>query len=86
MSKKSENRAVLRSLALISQFGITMLVPMALMFAAGCWLDRIFDTSFWAVLLFFFGALAGFQNVFRLARRVFKEQKDEETRGTEEPK
>ncbi|MDO4293682.1 MAG: AtpZ/AtpI family protein [Eubacteriales bacterium] len=71
MAKHSFNRTVWQCLALISQFGIMMLVPMAMMFAAGYWLDRRLGTQFWTVLLFFVGALAGFGNVYRLARRIY---------------
>lgn len=72
MAHRRYDRSVFQSLALISQFGITMLVPMALMFALGWWLDGLLGTSFLAVTLFFVGALAGFGNVYRLARQVFQ--------------
>ena len=72
MSHRRYDRSVFQSLALLSQFGITMLVPMALMFALGWWLDGLLGTSFLAVALFFAGALAGFGNVYRLARQVFR--------------
>lgn len=71
MAKHPYNRTVFRSLALITQFAVTMLVPIALMFAAGYWLDRKLGTSFFTVVFFFVGALAGFRNVFRLARQVY---------------
>lgn len=74
MAKHPYNRTVFQSLALISQFGITMLVPMVLMFALGYWLDQKLQTSFFTVLLFFVGALAGFGNVFRLARGIYKKK------------
>lgn len=71
MARHPYNRTVFQSLALISQFGITMMVPMALMFAVGYWLDQKLGTSWIAVALFFIGALAGFSNVFRLARKIY---------------
>lgn len=71
MGKHPYNRSVFQSLALITQFAITMLVPIALMFAAGYWLDGKLGTSFLAVVFFFIGALAGFGNVFRLARQIY---------------
>lgn len=77
--RQKYDRSVFMSLALISQFGITMVVPMAMMFAAGYLLDRVFGTSFWAVLLFFAGALAGFRNIYILAKRVYGGKKDGET-------
>ncbi len=74
MAKHPYNRTVFQSLALISQFAITMVVPIGLMFAAGYWLDQRLGTSFFAVVFFFIGALAGFGNVYRLARRIYMEK------------
>lgn len=71
MAKHPYNRTVFQSLALITQFTITMLVPIVLMFAAGYWLDGRLGTSFFTVVFFFIGALAGFGNVFKLARQVY---------------
>ncbi len=71
MAKHPYNRTVFQSLALISQFAITMVVPIGLMFAAGYWLDRRLGTSYITVVFFFIGALAGFGNVYRLARRIY---------------
>ncbi len=69
--KKHDNKGVYRSLAMITQFGINMLVPICLMSALGIYLDRRFDTSFWMVVLFFAGAIAGGQNVYRMAKQVY---------------
>ncbi|MBR2949184.1 MAG: AtpZ/AtpI family protein [Lachnospiraceae bacterium] len=76
--RQKYDRTVFMSLALISQFGITMIVPVAMMFAAGYLLDRYLGTSYWTVILFFVGALAGFRNIYVLARRVSSEKKDGE--------
>lgn len=35
------------------------------------YIDRKLDTSFWMVLLFFVGALAGFRNVYVFARKIY---------------
>ena len=66
------NRNVYRALAMITQFGINMLVPIFLCSFVGMFLDRKFDNSFWTVILFFVGALAGFTNVFRFAKRIYE--------------
>ena len=57
---------------MIMQFGINMLVPIFLCSFAGMYLDRKFGTSFWMILLFFVGTLAGFTNVFRFARKIYE--------------
>ena len=69
------NNSVYQSLALITQFSINMLVPIFLCSAAGYLLDKKLETSFLFVLLFFVGALAGFRNVFILAKRIYSNGK-----------
>lgn len=70
-------KSVYRALALISQFGINMLVPIFLCSFVGMFIDRKAGTSYWMVLLFFVGALAGFRNVYIFARRIYKEKDTE---------
>lgn len=65
------NSSVFRSLTLISQFTIHMLVPIFLCSFAGYWLDQKLRTSFLFILFFFVGALAGGRNVFVLAKKVY---------------
>ena len=65
--RKSNNGSVAQALAMVMQFGINMLVPICFMSALGIWLDRKFGTSFWMILLFAVGAVAGGQNVYRMA-------------------
>ena len=69
--KQEEKRQTVRLLSMISQFGINMLVPIFLCFFAGRWADRHFGTSYWTVVLFFIGAIAGFRNVYVFAKRYF---------------
>ena len=57
---------------MITQFGVNMLVPIFLCSFAGMYLDRKFGTDIWMVALFFVGALAGFTNVFRFARKIYE--------------
>lgn len=66
------NKNVYRALMMISQFGINMLVPIFICSFAGMFLDWKFETSFWTVVLFFVGALAGFTNVFRFAKKIYE--------------
>ena len=69
--KKHSDKSVYRSLAMVSQFGLNMLVPICLMSALGIWLDGKLGTSYWMVILFFVGAIAGGQNVFRMAKQIY---------------
>lgn len=75
---KKYKRSVYQSLAVITQFGINMLVPIFLCSFAGLFLDRKLGTAFWFVLLFFVGALAGFRNIFILAKRIYEGDKKDD--------
>jgi F0F1-type ATP synthase assembly protein I len=54
-----------------------MLVPIFLCSFAGLYIDRKFGTVYWFVLLFFVGALAGFRNVYILAKKIYEKSDDE---------
>ena len=61
------DKSVYRSLALITQFGINMLVPIFLCTIAGVFLGKKFSMD-WIVIL------AGFRNIFMMAKRVYDSQ------------
>lgn len=69
--KKPYDKSVYQSLTLITQFGINMIVPIGIMSALGVYLDKKFQTPYWTILLFFVGAIAGGQNVYRMAKRIY---------------
>ena len=69
------DRSVYKALTFFSQFTINMLVPIFMCSVVGYALDNWLGTSYLFVILFFIGALAGFRNVFLLARRVYDGEK-----------
>lgn len=69
--RKKYDKSVYRSLALITQFGINMLVPIFLCSFLGIWLDEKLGTSWLMIVLFFVGALAGCRNCFFMAKRIY---------------
>lgn len=69
--KRHYDKSVYRSLAMVTQFGFNMLVPIFMMSALGFYLDRRFGTSFWMIILFFVGAIAGGQNIYRMAKKIY---------------
>lgn len=77
---KKYKRSVYQSLAVITQFGISMLVPIFLCSFAGMFIDERFGTAYWFVLLFFVGALAGFRNIFILAKKIYEGDSSDEDR------
>jgi len=68
--QKDDKRIVVRSLAMVTQFGLNMLVPVCMMSVLGVWLDRKLDTVCFTIILFAAGAAAGGQNIYRLAQRI----------------
>lgn len=79
--RRDDERAVYRSLAMITQFGLNMILPICAMSALGVWLDGKLGTSYLTVVLFAVGAVAGGQNIYRMAKRIYS---DEEQAGTQE--
>ncbi len=71
--KKRLDKSVYRALALVTQFGVNMLVPICMLTALGVFLDNKFETSWWTILLFFVGALSGGQSIYRMAKRICEE-------------
>lgn len=69
-------KSVFQSLVLVTQFGISMLVPILLCTLLGVWIGEKFDIPIITVPLFVIGALAGFRNVYIMARKTY-EDKDE---------
>lgn len=78
---KKYKRSVYQALAVFTQFGFNMLVPIFLCSFAGGFLDKKLGTAFWFVLLFFVGALAGFRNIFILAKKIYEGDKDDENQA-----
>ncbi|MBR3525806.1 MAG: AtpZ/AtpI family protein [Lachnospiraceae bacterium] len=70
--KRKERRNAMQLLTMVTQFGITMLVPIFLCFFLGRVLDKRFGTAIWTIILFFVGAVAGFRNIYVLSRRYFQ--------------
>ena len=69
-----KNRSVFQALVLVTQFGISMLVPILLCTLLGVYIGKRFSIPIIAVPLFLIGALAGFRNVYRLAKSVHEDK------------
>lgn len=71
------NKSVYRSLALITQFSVNMLVPIFLCTFLGIFLDQKLHTNFIVIILFFIGALAGFRNIYIMSKQIYEDGKDD---------
>lgn len=75
-AKKEENRQIFRTLALITQLGISMLVPVFLCVWFGTFLKKRFSFDI-VLLLLILGILAGCRNCYRLLSDVVKGDRSE---------
>ncbi len=69
MDKKKRN--VLRGFTMVSQIGISMLVPIFLCAGIGWWLDGQFHVQIWFLILLFVGIGAAFRNVYVITRSFY---------------
>lgn len=69
---KHNNRQVWDSLILVFQFGINMIVPIVMCTLFGVRIGDKYNISWIVIPLFFMGALAGFTNIFRMAKKVYE--------------
>lgn len=74
--KYSKN--VYRSLTLITQFGINMLVPIFMCTAAGVYIGRKFSIEWITIPFFMIGAIAGFRNIFIMAKKIYSDTEERE--------
>lgn len=81
-----KNSSVYRSLTTISQFGINMVVPICIGSFVGMGLDKFFHTSFWMIVFFFMGAIAGFRNIYILAKKIMNFSEKEASRNARKSK
>ena len=65
------NRKVFQCLTLILQFGLNMIVPIVMCTLFGVWIGRKCGVEWIAVPLFVIGALAGFTNIFKMAKKIY---------------
>lgn len=65
------SRKIFASLTLILQFGLNMIVPIFMCTMLGVWLGERYGIPIITVPLFIVGALAGFTNIFKMAKKVY---------------
>ncbi len=64
-------KKVFQSLTLILQFGLNMIVPIVLCTMLGAWIGKKYDIPVITVPLFIMGALAGFTNIYKMAKKIY---------------
>ena len=77
---------VFQSFTMVMQFGINMIVPILMCTLFGVYIGRKFDMMFIVVPLFIMGALAGFSNIYRMAKKIFEQESDRDTKHVKKTK
>jgi len=77
-NKKKENSQILKALFMITQIGISMLVPVFLCAFLGLWLNKIFSVDYLFIILVILGVLAAFRSVYQLTRQFYQKDLDRE--------
>ncbi|MDY2589312.1 MAG: AtpZ/AtpI family protein [Agathobacter sp.] len=73
-NKKDDMRYVWDALIMVFQFGINMLVPIFICTFLGVWLGKKFDISWIVIPLFFVGAIAGGNNIYKMSKKFIDSQ------------
>ncbi len=70
MKKK---KSVFQAFAMVIQFGLNMLVPIVMCTLLGVWIDEKWDMPLVSIPLFIAGALAGFRNIYIMAKKIYSD-------------
>ena len=72
------NNDVKKGIIMITQVGLTMLVPIFLCIFIGYQLDHYFQTEFWLLIFLILGIMAAFRNVYVLTKQFYAKDKARE--------
>lgn len=65
--KNDEKKEIAKNLSLITQVGLSIVVPIILGVYLGGWLDKVFKKDMlFSIIFIVLGAMAGFKNLFNL--------------------
>lgn len=80
---KKSSIKVGKSLSMILQLGLSVLVPIFLCVWVGIKLDAYLDTRYWTILLMVLGMMAAFRNVYLMVRTFYRKDLEKEQKGHE---
>jgi len=84
--KKVNNKEIVESFSMVLQFGLNMLTPIVMCIALGVWIGDKYDMDWIVIPLFFAGALAGYNSIFRMVKKHLTEKKDTVTKKEQDVK
>lgn len=69
--KDKGHKKVFRSFVMVSQIGISMMVPIFICVALGVWVNRLTGTQIWFVVMLFLGIGAAFRNLYTITKSFY---------------
>lgn len=75
--KKNNNNEIMSALMMVFQFGINMIVPIFMCTGIGIWIGNKVGINWLCIPLFFVGALAGFNNIYKMSKNLIDPDKKE---------
>ncbi len=71
---------VYQSFTMVMQFGLNMIVPILMCTMLGVYIGEKYDILFIVAPLFFIGALAGVRNIYKMAKKIYEQESDRDTK------
>lgn len=79
-----QKRSVFQAFTMIIQFGLNMIVPIVMCTLFGVWMGEKFQIPVITIPLFLMGALAGFRNIFIMAKKIYQNDNKNDSKVKEE--
>ena len=83
--KKVKKSEIVEFFSMVLQFGLNMITPIAMCIALGVWIGDKYNMEWIVIPLFFVGALAGYNSIFRMVQKHLK-KKDTVTKKEQDVK
>lgn len=73
-----KTKKIIRSMTMVTQIGLSMMVPIFLCGSIGVWMNRLFHTKLAFVFLLILGICSAFRNVYILTKPFYSKDMAEE--------
>ncbi len=75
---KKEKRKIIYALSLVTQLGITMIVPIFLCLFVGIKVSKYFDKSYFVMIFLVLGMSVSFRNAYQITKKMYIKDKEKE--------
>jgi len=75
---KKEKRKIIYALSLVTQLGITMIVPIFLCLFVGIKVSKYFDKSYFVMIFLVLGMVVSFRNAYQITKKMYIKDKEKE--------